>query len=117
MASAAKNLVGKVGIPMAKGGSGKALAEGTNNPSRNQILQKEARRNPELYVCHYLKVALIVCLLTKLSDPPWCHEHSIRSGWLALWYVVQRLSRRCIAANSHVHAKAANPHLRRQKPP
>lgn len=89
MASAAKNLVGKVGIPMSKGGSGKALAEGTNNPSRNQILQKEARRNPELYVCHYLMVALIGFLLTKFPDSPWCHEHSIRSGWLALWYVVQ----------------------------
>lgn len=50
MASAAKNLVGKVGIPMSKGGSGKALSEGTKNPSRNQILQREARRNPELYV-------------------------------------------------------------------
>lgn len=116
MASAAKNLVGKVAIPMSKGGSGKTLAEGTNSPSRNQMLQKEARRNPELYVCPFSRT-IDRFSLTKLSDSPWCHEYSIRSGWLALWYVVKRLPRRCTAANSHVHAKAANPHPRRQKPP
>ena len=53
MASAASKMVGKVGTPISRG-AGKAVSEGSNNPNRNQVLQKEARRNPELYVRYTL---------------------------------------------------------------
>ena len=53
MASAASKMVGKVGTPISRG-AGKAVSEGSNNPNKNQVLQKEARRNPELYVRYAL---------------------------------------------------------------
>lgn len=87
MASAASKVIGKVGTPISKG-AGKAISEASNNPNRNQVLQKEARRNPELYVCRVYSMLSLIMFI-KGSDSSRRHEHSFRLGWLALWYVVQ----------------------------
>ena len=49
MASAASRMAGKVGGPVSKI-AGKA-AESGSNPKNQEVLQKGAKRDPELYVC------------------------------------------------------------------
>lgn len=79
-------MVGKVGGPLSKV-AGKA-AESSKNPKNQDLLQKGAKRDPELYVCKFY--TLRNCHSQELDSS--CHyDRCLRACGISLRYVMRLL--------------------------
>ena len=83
MASAAGHMAKKMGGPLSKV-AGKA-AESSKNPKNQDVLQKGAKRDPELYVCEFYTPRNC----HSLDLDPSCHyDRCIRACGISLRYVM-----------------------------
>ena len=109
MASAVGRAAGKASGPISKI-AGKA-AESGKNPKNQEVLQKGAKRDPELYVGYLLAFNMYAY---EIPDSPGHHDRCLRASWIPFWLVTT-----CLLPRSRLNSsyKAENLHRRLRKRP